>query len=416
MNRRRLIALYGLPMIVFIGAITPFTLGNFDLEISNRLYNEKAHLWTFSENFPWNHIYRFAALPAIVTGTLALSVLALGFMRANFAPFRKLALFLILTLILGPSLLTGSLLGKIWERPQPYETIELGGTQQFGRIIVSSSSTEGRFHGGGLSSTGFYFFGAGLLLLVNRRRKWGAGIILTAGIYGIAIGIASMVQGACFAGDILLSAAASWFFSAMAMHALGLHRGILSSPREKVALPLPRWASLGILLSLLSVTGIVCLAFPASGLTTTPLLADTEGRLPDTVHLDLDLRGDLEITGGEDLLLETEFKGIGFPGSRLQTSSRSIEDGTHIVQRGNGHLSRLNVRNRLSLPPNRVYRITLGKQVLSVVALPPQSDRASGFFAHVWLTSGFKTKLLNIKGKAIDEDFFGRRTRSFRIE
>ena len=251
---------------------------------------------------------------------------------------------------------------------------------------------------------------------MNRRRKWGAVIILAAGIYGIAIGIASMVQGACFAGDILLSAAASWLFSAMTMHALGLHRGILSSPREKVALPLPRWASLGILLSLLSVTGIICLAFPASGLTTTPLLADTEGRLPDTVHLDLDLRGDLEITGGEDLLLETEFKGIGFPGSRLRTSSRSIEDGTHVVQRRNGHLSRLNVRNRLSLPPNRVYRITLGKQVLSVVALPPRLDRASGFFAHVWLTSGFKTKLLNIKGKALAEDFFGRRTRSFRIE
>ena len=416
MNRRWLIALYGLPMIVFIGAITPFTISNFDLEISSRLYNQKAHLWTFSEEFPWNHIYRFGALPAIVTGTLALSVLALGFMRANFAPFRKLALFLILTLILGPSLFTGALLGQIWERPQPYETIDLGGTQQFGRIIVSSSSTEGRFHGGGLASTGFYFFGAGLLLLIHRRRKWGAGIILTAGIYGIAIGVASMVQGACFAGDILLSAAASWLFSAMAMHALGLHRGILSSPREKVAFPLPRWASLGILLSLLSVTGIVCLAFPASGLTTTPLLADTEGRLPDTVHLDLDLRGELEITGGEDLLLETEFKGIGFPGSQLRTSSRSIEDGTHIVQRRNGHLSRLNVRNRISLPPNRVYRITLGKQVLSVVALPPQSDRASGFFAHVWLTSGVKTKLLNIKGKAIAEDFFGRRTRSFRIE
>jgi len=146
------------------------------------------------------------------------------------------------------------------------------------------------------------------------------------------------------------------------------------------------------------------------------LLSETNGRLPDTVHLDLDLRGDLEIAGGKELLLETEFRGIGFPGSRLRTNSRSIEDGTHIGQRRDGYLTKVNVRNRISLPPNRVYRITLGKKVISVVALPPQPDRMPGFFAHVWLTSGFKTKLLNIKGETVAEDFFGRRTRSFRIE
>ena len=51
-KRRWLIALYGFPMIVFIGAIIPFALNDFDLEISSLLYNEKAQLWTFSEAFP----------------------------------------------------------------------------------------------------------------------------------------------------------------------------------------------------------------------------------------------------------------------------------------------------------------------------------------------------------------------------
>ena len=416
MNRRWLIALYIIPMIVFIGAITPFALNDLDLKISTRLFNEKAQLWTFSEAFPWAQIHRFAALPAILTSAIALSVLALGFMRKRFAPFRRIALFFIIILIFGPGLLTGALVGQIRERPQPSETVQLGGTQEFERIIVSSSYAGGRFHSGGLSSTGFYFFGSGILLLVHRRKWWGAGVILASGIYGIAIGVSSMVQGGCFAGDVLLSAALTWIFSVVAVHALGLHRGILLSSRRQVALPLPRWASLGILLSLLSVTGMICLAFPASGLTTTPLLSETNGRLPDTVHLDLDLRGDLEIAGGKELLLETEFRGIGFPGSRLRTNSRSIEDGTHIGQRRDGYLTKVNVRNRISLPPNRVYRITLGKKVISVVALPPQPDRMPGFFAHVWLTSGFKTKLLNIEGETVAEDFFGRRTRSFRIE
>ena len=416
MNTRWLIALYCLPIMVSIGAILPFALGDLDLDISSRLYNEKAQLWTFSRELPWPHIHRFSAFPAILTATIALSVLALGFMRPKFAPHRKLALFLILTLILGPALLTGTLFEQIWGRPQPFEIITLGGTQEFKRIIGSTPASTGNFHGGGLASTGFYFFGVGLLILRRGRKKLGAGIILGSSIYGIAIGIACMVQGTCFAGDILLSAALSWLYSAGVFQILGLHRGTRSKPPEKTVILLPRWASFGILLSLLSVIGIICLAFPSSGTSTNPILEDTEGPLPDTVYLDLDLRGDLEISGGEDLILETEYRGIGFPGSRMRTNTRPIEDGTHIVQRSNGHLTRMNVRNRITLPPNRVYRITLGKQVISVVVLPPQPDRRPGFFAHVWLASGFKTKLLNIKGKAVAEDFFGRRTRSFRVE
>ncbi|HBM78113.1 MAG TPA: hypothetical protein DD438_08375 [Verrucomicrobiales bacterium] len=416
MNTRWLIALYCLPIMASIGAILPFALGDLDLDISSRLYNEKAQLWTFSSKLPWPHIHRFSALPAILTGTIALSVLVLGFMRPGFAPRRKLALFLILTLILGPALFTGNLFEQIWGRPQPFEIIKLGGTQEFKRIIASNPTSAGHFHGGGLASTGFYFFGIGLLMLRRGRKKWGSGVILGASIYGTAIGIACMVQGTCFAGDILLSAALSWLCSAGVFQLLGLHRAAHSRPPEKIAILLPRWASFGILLSLLSVTGIICLAFPSSGTSTNSILDDTGGPLPDTVYLDLDLRGDLEISGGEDLILETEYRGIGFPGSRMRTNTRPIEDGTHVVQRRKGHLTRMNIRNRITLPPNRVYRITLGKEVVSVVVLPPQPDRRPGFFAHVWLASGFKTKLLNIKGKAVAEDFFGRRTRSFRVE
>jgi hypothetical protein len=51
-----------------------------------------------------------------------------------------------------------------------------------------------------------------------------------------------------------------------------------------------------------------------------------------------------------------------------------------------------------------------------VEVLPPGKRRKYGHFAHVWLTSGFETKLLNIRSKAGTEDFFGRRTRSFRVE
>ena len=413
-NSRWIITLYCLPAIVFTGAILPFVLGDLDFEISRNLYNEKAQLWTHSQTFPWPQLYRFGPFPAVLTATIAFSVLVLSFMRSKFASYRKGSLFLVLSLLLGPVLLAGRLLGQILERPQPYETDGLGGTQDFGTISFFDPAAQGYFPDGGLSSMGFYFFSTGFLLLARGRRKAGAAILLAAGLHGCAIGIASVVKGGTFAGDVLLSAAVSWLCSAGIFHLLGLHHK--TSPGRNARPDLPGWASFGILTAVLSAAGLVCLAFPSSRITETELLGNNRGRLPDTVYLDLDLRGDLEISGGNRLVLETEFRGLGFPGSHLQTASDPVNDGNRVIQRIGGHFTKLNVRNQITLPPNRVYHITLGGQVVSVAVLPPKPDRTPGFFAHVWLTSGFKTKLQNIKGKAVAEDFFGRRTRSFRVE
>ena len=162
--------------------------------------------------------------------------------------------------------------------------------------------------------------------------------------------------------------------------------------------------------------GTTCLSFPYSGDNTTTLIREELERLPDTIHITLDLEGSLELAGGDNLLLETESRGIGFPGTRLQNKRIFVEDGSEVAHRRSGYFTKLNVRTRITLPPNRVYRITLGRRVTSAVVLPPGEESQSGHFAHVWLTSGFETKLLNIKSKAVDEDFFGRRTRSFRVE
>lgn len=416
MTRRWILILYVLPAILLAVGSLPFLLSDLDMELARKFYNEKARLWTLSEKSPWSQLSRFGAIPAIITAISALSVLILGFGKPGLARSRKTSAFLFLSLIVGPGFIASFLLGEFWGRPQPNETLGLGGTSEFERLLNPDPSTGGHSFVSGPASAGFYFFSAGLALLASGRRKTSLTLILVAGIYGSVIGIASLVQGTHFASDILWSAGVVWFATAGLFHLLGLYRAKSSQPEQPMQKNIPVWVSFGILMVVLAVIGTTSLAFPHTRLTTSPLVSAKMERLPDTVQLTLDLEGPLEIAGGDNLHLETESRGIGFPGSRLKNKTHFIEDGSEVIHRRRGFFTKINIRNRITLPPNRVYRITLGKRVSSVVVLPPSTERDSGHFAHVWLTSGFGTKLRNIKSRATGEDFFGRRTRSFRVE
>ena len=416
MTRRWILILYVLPAILLAVGSLPFLLSDLDMELARKFYNEKARLWTFSEKSPWSQLSRLGAIPAIVTALCALSVLILGIGRPGLARRRKTSAFLFLSLIIGPGLVVSFLLGEFWGRPQPYETLGLGGNNKFEKLLSPDPTTGGHSFVSGPASTGFYFFSAGLALLASGRRKASLAVILFSGIYGSATGIASLVRGAHFASDILWSAGVVWLTTAGLFHLLGLHRADLSQPTQTAEKSIPAWVSFGILMVVLAVIGTTSLAFPHTRLTTNPLVSENTERLPDTVQLTLDLEGPLEIAGGDNLHLETESRGIGFPGARLLNKFHFIGDGSEVIHRRRGFFTKLNIRNRITLPPNRVYRITLGKRVSSVVVLPPSAEGNSGHFAHVWLTSGFGTKLRNIKSRAKGEDFFGRRTRSFRVE
>ena len=416
MTRHWILFLYLIPAVLLAGGSLPFLSGELDMEIARQFYNEKANLWTYSGKPPWLQFYRFGAIPALVAAAVALSVLVLGIGRRRLASSRKLSAFLVLALLAGPGLIANFLLKENWGRPRPNETEGLGGADTFERLLAIDPATGGHSFVSVHASMGFYFFAAGLALFACRRRKTGILVIVATGIYGTSIGMACLAQGLHFASDILWSAGVVWFASAALFHLFGLHHKALYEPKKPVEENIPAWAPFGVLVILFAVIGTTCLSFPYSGDNTTTLIREELERLPDTIHITLDLEGSLELAGGNNLLLETESRGIGFPGTRLQNKRIFVEDGSEVAHRRSGYFTKLNVRTRITLPPNRVYRITLGRRVTSAVVLPPGEESQSGHFAHVWLTSGFETKLLNIKSKAVEEDFFGRGTRSFRVE
>jgi len=411
-TRRWILLLYVLPALLLLAGSLPFLLGDLDLRIAQNYYNESAHLWTYAGKNPWAQLYKFGPVPAILTGVGAFSVVALTIDRPKLAPQRKLTAYLALVLVLGPGVLVNSILKENWGRPRPREVVELGGRLPFEPLLTIDKSSAGKSFVSGHASMGFYFFAGGLALLAARRRRTGIAVLVLGAAFGTFIGMARIVQGGHFASDVLWSAGAVWFTSAGLLHLFGLHRNAFYEPKKPVGEKIPHWLPFALLVGLLAVLGTTCLAFPYSREKKTTLLSEKLERLPDTVSIFLDLEGALELARGDELFLETESRGIGFPKSRLSNDRVFVGDGSEVVHRRSGYFSKLIVRTRVTLPANRIYKITLGKRVKSVVVLPPP-EFDSNKFAHVRLTSSAQTELLNIKDKVIDEDFFARKTRSF---
>ena len=141
MTRRWILILYIVPAILLALGSLPFLLSDLDMELSRKLYNEKARFWTLSEKSPWFQLSRLGAIPAIVTAIFALSVVILGLGRPALARRRKTSAFLFLSLIIGPGLIASLLLGEFWGRPQPHETLGLGGNSKFERRLNPDPAT-----------------------------------------------------------------------------------------------------------------------------------------------------------------------------------------------------------------------------------------------------------------------------------
>lgn len=202
-----------------------------------------------------------------------------------------------------------------------------------------------------------------------------------------------------------------WFTAAGLFVALRLHRGIRYEPKHPVGTLLRPWVPKLILVGLLTVIGVVCLAWPYDRRKKTTLLDPNVTRLPDTVVLQLDLEGSLEFVAGEELILETESWGAGFPKSSLANNRDYVQDGAEVTHEREGWFRVLHAHTRITLPPNRIYRITLGERV-TALSIPPEKRDADAF-AHVFLKTPLGSRLEGMRGRVVEEDFFGRLTHSF---
>ena len=137
----------------------------------------------------WRLLYRFGPWPALLTGVAALVVFTAGRWWPALARRRVQALYLILTLALGPGLRVNVIFKDHWGRPRPREVKELGGALPYQTFTEKGLGGRGKSFPCGHSSMGYYF--VAFYFLWRRRHPGRAAVALAlTAVYGTLIGAA----------------------------------------------------------------------------------------------------------------------------------------------------------------------------------------------------------------------------------
>jgi membrane-associated PAP2 superfamily phosphatase len=153
---------------------------------------------------PWRFLYDYGTIPAIFLAAASLLAFIGSFRIHKIASYRKVFVFFVVLMIIGPGLVVNAIFKGHWGRPRPRHIEVFGGSQPFLYVWQKGKTGEGHSFPSGHASMGFFLFAPYFILRRNSKR-WSL-IFLTIGLSaGIIIGLARMVQGGHFASDVIWS-------------------------------------------------------------------------------------------------------------------------------------------------------------------------------------------------------------------
>jgi membrane-associated PAP2 superfamily phosphatase len=190
--------------IVIVGVLTAiFWLTNLDITLEEYFYSPDKG-WFLKRANPWHFLYEYGNRPGLTLGIVSLVALVTGLFSKRIVRYRKIAMFLVLVLVIGPGIITHSVFKKNWGRPRPRHIVNFGGTETFLPVWVKGTSGKGKSFPSGHATIGYYVL-TPFFVLRRVNKKW-AVITLIVGVgYGSLMGIGRMIQGAHFASDVLWS-------------------------------------------------------------------------------------------------------------------------------------------------------------------------------------------------------------------
>jgi len=178
-----------------------FWFTNADIALENPFYSQDQG-WFLGKSNPWNFLYHYGNIPALIMAIVSIFVLIISFLSHKFWPYRKIALFLILLLVIGPGLIVNTVCKNNWGRPRPRQIENFGGKEKFLPVWVKGVSGKGKSFPSGHASIGYFLFSPFFFLRRNAKR-WAVFFLFVGIIYGILMGIGRMVQGGHFASDVV---------------------------------------------------------------------------------------------------------------------------------------------------------------------------------------------------------------------
>ncbi len=291
--------------ILFVGSII-LILSNADLRLQSLFFNADKG-WFLGNDFPWKFLYLHGNIPAIFILFASVIFLIAGFWSIQFLKFRKIALFFILVLVIGPGLFVNMVFKDHWGRPRPRDIDQFGGSMQYCELWQIGVPGKGKSFPCGHASVGFFLM-IPYFLLRNRHPKWAVAVFAGGLSYGLLMGIGRMIQGAHFATDVLWSGGMVYLTGLGLFYLLGLDKGLFYELKDK-----------GDKGSKIIVTAIVIVTASLIFLgliLATPNHSNGEYALPasNKIHYKFK-KADVQFVEGTSLLWNTH--GFGYPKSRM---------------------------------------------------------------------------------------------------
>lgn len=229
--RTRVLLDWLLPVVILIALTIPFWTTNLDMSVASHFYSP-AHGWDRGGEQPWKGLYHYGVIPAWVIAVSVLGVFIASFRKATLRRYRRAAIFLVLSMALGPGLVVNVVFKDHWGRPRPRDVHEFGGDRDFVGPWIKKPADNGNAFASGHASMGFFLM-VPYFLCRRRLRRWALLFVVLGLAYGGLMGVARMMQGAHFLTDVLWALGFVYLSALAVFYALGLDRNGGPAPRPE---------------------------------------------------------------------------------------------------------------------------------------------------------------------------------------
>jgi lipid A 4'-phosphatase len=337
----------------------PFWALNLDLRVQRIFYDFQGAKWFLKDNPVVVFLYNYGVYPGLALTAAAAAVFGFGFTYKKLVKYRKPAILIVLTMLLGPAIAVNVVLKDYSGRPRPREIKEFSGKMAYRHVFEFGTPGKGYSFPCGHCSTGFLF--TALYFAYRKKNKLLANSALWGGVaLGTLIGAGRMAQGAHFLSDVLWAGGITVITAEIIYYKIlgGEGQGLFDRVKAGVPGRAGSYAAAAGLLAVLAVAALI--ATPYAG----EKSFSTDINARDIVNLKLDVEGDVNISQAPAKgLIHIQAAGFGFPrrsfdGELKQTRENGVTQ-LEFKTIKKGFFSELNAAIDVSLPPAKEYRITV---------------------------------------------------------